>query len=255
MKILGGSKTKLSVKILWITKGLGNRNCVHCYWTTCCYVEVHFHGRTFISSKTSRPTLGTTLSLIHCEPASFAGVKRPGREVDHSPPSSTDVNNKWIYTSASHRRFHEMGRDNFTFFVYAVPRFAVACFSQLRCITQKSYVVCAHGLSVCRLGASLWMWIHMRSFRITWYLVIAGACGGRYLCVQEALHVSIVLVLTRSQKRSDDTIHRHCAQYLKQSVFSFIRCFSAFTFHRLDAYSDILKWTKLYTCIVRTQYD
>jgi hypothetical protein len=27
------------------------------------------------------------------------GVKRPGREADHSPPSSTDVKNAWSYTS------------------------------------------------------------------------------------------------------------------------------------------------------------
>jgi hypothetical protein len=27
------------------------------------------------------------------------GVKRPGREADHSPPSSTDVKNAWRYTS------------------------------------------------------------------------------------------------------------------------------------------------------------
>jgi hypothetical protein len=35
-------------------------------------------------------------------PASYpmgSGVKRPGREADHSPPSSADVNNAWNYTS------------------------------------------------------------------------------------------------------------------------------------------------------------
>jgi hypothetical protein len=29
----------------------------------------------------------------------FLGVKRPGRESDHSPPSSTEVKNTWKYTS------------------------------------------------------------------------------------------------------------------------------------------------------------
>jgi hypothetical protein len=29
-----------------------------------------------------------------------AGVKRPGREVDHSPPTSAEVMKMWIYTSA-----------------------------------------------------------------------------------------------------------------------------------------------------------
>jgi hypothetical protein len=30
---------------------------------------------------------------------SFPGVRRPGREADHSPPSSAGVNNAWSYTT------------------------------------------------------------------------------------------------------------------------------------------------------------
>jgi hypothetical protein len=30
---------------------------------------------------------------------SFPGVKRPGREADHSPPTSAEVKKMWIYTS------------------------------------------------------------------------------------------------------------------------------------------------------------
>jgi hypothetical protein len=29
---------------------------------------------------------------------SFQGVKRPGREADHSPPTSAEVKKTWIYT-------------------------------------------------------------------------------------------------------------------------------------------------------------
>jgi hypothetical protein len=29
------------------------------------------------------------------------GINRPGREADHSPPSSTDVKNAWSYTPSS----------------------------------------------------------------------------------------------------------------------------------------------------------
>jgi hypothetical protein len=29
------------------------------------------------------------------------GVKRPGREADHSPPTSTEVKEMWIYTSTT----------------------------------------------------------------------------------------------------------------------------------------------------------
>jgi hypothetical protein len=34
------------------------------------------------------------------------GVKRPGREVDHSPPSSAEVKNAWSYTSTPPIRLH-----------------------------------------------------------------------------------------------------------------------------------------------------
>jgi hypothetical protein len=30
---------------------------------------------------------------------SFPGVMRPGREADHSPPTSAEVKKMWIYTS------------------------------------------------------------------------------------------------------------------------------------------------------------
>jgi len=34
------------------------------------------------------------------------GVKRPGRESDHSPPSGAEVTNAWSYTSTSPIRLH-----------------------------------------------------------------------------------------------------------------------------------------------------
>jgi hypothetical protein len=46
-------------------------------------------------------------------------VKRPGREADHSPPSSVEVKNAWSYTSAPQYVFMALclvkHRDNFTF--------------------------------------------------------------------------------------------------------------------------------------------
>jgi hypothetical protein len=32
--------------------------------------------------------------------SSFPGIKRPGCEVDHSPPSNAEIKNEWSYTSA-----------------------------------------------------------------------------------------------------------------------------------------------------------
>jgi hypothetical protein len=40
---------------------------------------------------------------------SFPGIKLPGREADHSPPSSAEVKNAWSYTSTPTIRLHGVG--------------------------------------------------------------------------------------------------------------------------------------------------
>jgi hypothetical protein len=70
----------------------------------------------------SSPGRGWEISLHHrvqtgsgAHPASYqigtrglfpGGVMRPGREVDHSPPSSAKVKNAWSYTSIPPTRLH-----------------------------------------------------------------------------------------------------------------------------------------------------
>jgi hypothetical protein len=50
--------------------------------------------------KSSRRVLGSTQPPIQWVPwALFPGVKRPGREADHSPPASAEVKKMWIYTA------------------------------------------------------------------------------------------------------------------------------------------------------------
>jgi hypothetical protein len=39
---------------------------------------------------------------------SFPGVKRPGREADHSLPSSAEVKNAWSYTSTPPIHLHSV---------------------------------------------------------------------------------------------------------------------------------------------------
>jgi hypothetical protein len=51
-------------------------------------------------SKSSRPALRSTQPPIQWVPRALSlGVKRPGRKVDHSPPTSAEVKKMWIYTS------------------------------------------------------------------------------------------------------------------------------------------------------------
>jgi hypothetical protein len=48
----------------------------------------------FLFSASSRPTLGSILPPMQCVPGAISlGVERPGREDDHSPPSSVKVKN------------------------------------------------------------------------------------------------------------------------------------------------------------------
>jgi hypothetical protein len=57
---------------------------------------------------------------------SIPGVKRPEREADHSPPSSTEVKNAWSYTSTPLYVFMTWRlvkhRDSFTFYIYLYIR-------------------------------------------------------------------------------------------------------------------------------------
>jgi len=46
------------------------------------------------------PALRSTQPPIQWVPGTlYLGVKRPGRETDHSTPSSAEVKKAWIYTS------------------------------------------------------------------------------------------------------------------------------------------------------------
>jgi hypothetical protein len=56
----------------------------------------------FLFTTASRTALGPTHPPIQWVPRALSlGVKRPGSEADHSPPSSAEVKNTWSYTSTS----------------------------------------------------------------------------------------------------------------------------------------------------------
>jgi hypothetical protein len=58
----------------------------------------------YLFTTASRPALGPTQPPLQWVPgATSLGVKRPGREADHSLPSSADVKNAWNHTSTTVR--------------------------------------------------------------------------------------------------------------------------------------------------------
>jgi hypothetical protein len=61
----------------------------------------------FLFTIASRTALGPTQAPIQWVPGALSlEVKWPGREADHSPPSSAEVKNAWSYTSTPPVRFH-----------------------------------------------------------------------------------------------------------------------------------------------------
>jgi hypothetical protein len=77
----------------------------------------------FLFTTASRTALEPTQPPIQWVPGALTlGIKRPGLEADHSPPSSAEVKNAWSYTSTPPVRLHGGAqlkyRDNFTFTHY-----------------------------------------------------------------------------------------------------------------------------------------
>jgi hypothetical protein len=83
-----------------------------CGFWYCCHFNLliaYLTGRP--GSRSSSPGRGKNFSLLYViqtgsweHPASYpmgdtAGVKRPRREADHSPPTSVEIKKTWVYTS------------------------------------------------------------------------------------------------------------------------------------------------------------
>jgi hypothetical protein len=61
----------------------------------------------FLFTAVSRTALEPIQPPIQWIPGALSlGVKRPGREAEHSPPSSVEVNNTWSYTFTPPIRRH-----------------------------------------------------------------------------------------------------------------------------------------------------
>jgi hypothetical protein len=83
--------------------------CFLCYYT---YIVLKYgsllaEAGNFFFTTVSRPALGPTQPPIQWVPVAISlGVKRPGREADHTPPSSAEDMKAWSYTSTPPIRLH-----------------------------------------------------------------------------------------------------------------------------------------------------
>lgn len=80
-------------------------------WSRRSGVQFPAQSRKFHFSKTSWPALAPTQPSIQWVPK----VRRPGREINHSPSSRAEVSNEWNYTPSSSMCLYGIHRDNFTF--------------------------------------------------------------------------------------------------------------------------------------------
>jgi hypothetical protein len=70
------------------------------------------------------------------------GVKRPGHEADHSPPSSAEVKNAWNYTSTAPVRLHDVVLSYSTRTILPLPFYTSMVITQIReVIVDKFNVV------------------------------------------------------------------------------------------------------------------
>jgi hypothetical protein len=104
-----------------------------------------FPAEIFLFLTASIPALGPTQNPIQwIAEALSSGVKRSGREADHSPPSTSDVKNAWSYTSteyvfmASNLVKH---RDNFTFTCQMQELQYISCYAPFIDVTEGVFRV------------------------------------------------------------------------------------------------------------------
>ena len=56
-------------------------------------------------------------------------MKRPEHQVDHSPPTETEVKNEWSYTSTPLISLHDVNTDNFFLLIFLTPSIALTAVS------------------------------------------------------------------------------------------------------------------------------
>jgi hypothetical protein len=85
----------------------GSPCCLHLQGEVTLMMEAAWTLGIFLFTIVSRRALGPTQPPVQWVPGALSlGVKRPGREADHSPPSSAEVKNAWNYTATPLIRLH-----------------------------------------------------------------------------------------------------------------------------------------------------
>jgi len=67
-----------------------------------CFVLVYVRGTILSHLSDQQACCGAHPASFSVSTRVFTGVKWPGREVNHSPPSSADLNYEWSYASSPH---------------------------------------------------------------------------------------------------------------------------------------------------------
>jgi hypothetical protein len=125
----------------------------------------------FLCSTASRTAPGPTQPPIQWVPAALSlGVKRSGREADHSPPYSSKVKTEWSYTSTTQYAFmawcsvKKKHRDNFTLplevlfhlISHKVPRYALfRILSYLLLRSQNIFLSTSSSNTICVFPTNL----------------------------------------------------------------------------------------------------
>jgi hypothetical protein len=136
-------------------------------------------GKIFLFSAASRPDLGPTQLPIQWVPGALSpGLKQPGREADHSHPSSAEVKNDAIiyplpHTSSWRSNYCIEHRDNF---IYSSYVFHLPTHQNTQCCKSEDYNnKCTPFNTPNIIPVNLTVWV-CRTERILWWIECSYVC-------------------------------------------------------------------------------